>query len=594
MSDTSNDTLIAEHAGPDDAGAATGRPLFGGGAPFALRGPVEAAPGAILRVASGDHTVVAVLAAAGSARAAIYRILERYKVNPEHPPAARAEAAALVAAPGLDDPALDDLRALPFITIDDATSRDLDQALHVEAAPDRTSWLVRYALADASYYVRPGTALFEEALARGASYYLPGLMAPMLPRALSEGIVSLNPGVDRRALVLAMTVDAASGDCVGTTLRRALVRSHQKLSFDGVEAYYDAPDRAASPLGGAPWAAVLDGLEAVGRRRIARAEAKDIVCYNRVNVSVGLSPPAGLRFVAVDDPRNKTEQYNEQISLLCNIEGAKLLASAHGNGLRAIFRVHPPPTGPELRHLEEVIADIVAAHGLDPTVWRWRQRTGAHDRGESLADYLDRLPQGGDAAPIYAAINRQALMTNARSTFQAEPGLHYGVGAPVYARFSSPMREVVGIFTHREALALLHGAEEPADEALQPQIIAAANRAKELQRQLTKEANLLVIDALFAGDLAEPEATRPARDGLILGLNDDRLYVQLDAPPLEVKIYLKDVAQALGATLRVEDHARAVLVGAGGGERLLRVGDRVTLRVEGKDDARRRWLLVPQ
>ncbi|MCA9517707.1 MAG: RNB domain-containing ribonuclease [Myxococcales bacterium] len=589
-----SETLIVEHTGPDDAGRPNARPLFGGGAPFALRGPVDAEPGAILRVGAGDHAVTAVLAAAGTARAAIYRILERFGVDPDHPPAARAEADALVAAPGLDDPALDDLRALPFVTIDGADSRDLDQALHVEGAEDGAAWVVRYALADASYYVRPGSVLFDEALARGASYYLPGLVAPMLPRALSEGIVSLNPDVERRALVLTMTVDRASGDCTATAIGRARVRSHAKLSYDGVEAYYDAADRAAHPLAGKPWTAVLDGLEAVGRRRIARAEQKDIVCYNRVNVSVGLSPPAGTRFVAVDDPRNKTERYNEQISLLCNIEGAKLLASAHGNGVRAIFRVHRPPSEPELGHLEEVIADIVAAHGLPPKVWRWRRRPNKKGPGESLADYLDRLPQGGDTEPVYAAINRQALMTNARSTFQAEPGLHYGVGAPVYARFSSPMREVVGIFTHKEALDLLRGDEEPGDEALQPRIIDAANRAKELQRQLTKEANLLVIDELFAADLAAPIADRPARDGLVLGLSDDRLYVQLDDPPLEVKVYLKDVAQAIGATLRVEDHARASLVGPGGAERALRVGDRIRLRVEGRDDARRRWLLVPR
>ena len=112
----------------------------------------------------------------------------------EYPPAVEAEVEAYLKAPGLDDPALVDRTALPFVTIDGPGTRDLDQAIHVEARAG--GFRLRYAIADASYYVRPGTALHAEALRRGASYYLPGLSVPMLPRALSEGLVSIGPDVD--------------------------------------------------------------------------------------------------------------------------------------------------------------------------------------------------------------------------------------------------------------------------------------------------------------------------------------------------------------------------------------------------------------
>ena len=122
-----------------------------------------------------------------------------------------------------------------LVTIDGATSRDLDQAVQVER--EGAGFLLRYALADAAYYVRPGTALFEEAVKRGASYYLPGFMIPMLPRALSEGIISLNPQVERRALVFEMHLDAA-GKCQRTEVVRARVFSHAKLSFERAQAFY--------------------------------------------------------------------------------------------------------------------------------------------------------------------------------------------------------------------------------------------------------------------------------------------------------------------------------------------------------------------
>src|SRR5262245_37248572 len=104
----------------------------------------------------------------------------------EFPPAVATEVDAYLDAPRIDDHALVNRTALAFLTIDGPGTRDLDQAVHVEDTGK--GFHLRYAIADASYYVRPGTALFDEALARGASFYLPGASVPMLPRALSEGL----------------------------------------------------------------------------------------------------------------------------------------------------------------------------------------------------------------------------------------------------------------------------------------------------------------------------------------------------------------------------------------------------------------------
>ena len=101
--------------------------------------------------------------------------------------AVMSEVAAFQRASGIDDPTLVDLTALPFVTIDHDDSRDLDQALYI--ARRGAGYAVYYALADGAYYVRPGSALFTEALARGASFYLPEICEPMLPRALSEDLV---------------------------------------------------------------------------------------------------------------------------------------------------------------------------------------------------------------------------------------------------------------------------------------------------------------------------------------------------------------------------------------------------------------------
>jgi ribonuclease R len=153
-------------------------------------------------------------------------LLAREHLTPEHPPEVEAEAAAC--APDTDDPALIDLSGLPFVTIDEVESRDLDQAVLVRA--DGEGHVVHYAIADASHFVRPGTALFAEALRRGTSFYLPGLVTPMLPRRLSEDVISLGPAALRRALVFTIRLDER-GRRVAAKVERARVRSRAKLAF---------------------------------------------------------------------------------------------------------------------------------------------------------------------------------------------------------------------------------------------------------------------------------------------------------------------------------------------------------------------------
>lgn len=138
------------------------------------------------------------------ARELITAQLESSGVPLEHSTQALREAEAWLDKPGLDDPALIDLEHLPFVTVDNDGSRDLDQALLVTA--EKQGWTIQYALADAAYYIRPESALWEEALARGASLYAPDRALAMLPVVLSEGLVSLNPGVTRRAVIIDISV----------------------------------------------------------------------------------------------------------------------------------------------------------------------------------------------------------------------------------------------------------------------------------------------------------------------------------------------------------------------------------------------------
>ena len=124
-----------------------------------------------------------------------------------------------------------DLRATPLVTIDGVTARDFDDAVYCERRG--ANWRLLVAIADVSWYVRPGTALDQEARKRGNSVYFPDRAIPMLPETLSNGLCSLNPEVDRLCMVCEMTFNA-EGRIVRSRFAEAVMRSHARLTYDTV------------------------------------------------------------------------------------------------------------------------------------------------------------------------------------------------------------------------------------------------------------------------------------------------------------------------------------------------------------------------
>ncbi|MBK6917284.1 MAG: RNB domain-containing ribonuclease [Deltaproteobacteria bacterium] len=523
------------------------------------------------------------VAAAGSARAALYALVREQGLDPAHPDAVEREALAILADPGIDDATLVDRTELPFVTVDGPGTRDLDQALYV--APDGDGWIAHYAIADAAWYVRPGSALFDEALARGASYYLPGLSIPMLPRNLSEGVISINAGVDRRALSFVMRI-GPDGECRGTTFERVRLRSRAKLEFGQVQALLDGADGHGIDDQGVQ--ASLFALRDAGEARLRAAAERDLVRHRHEEIRVKLDDGPDYEFVVISELRDEVERYGEQLSLLCNIEGAHLLREGARDRdlVQPVYRVHAPPEPERMAELVATIDAACAFHGVPQ--WRWQPEH------EPLSAYLERLaneaPGAGAAKSIgdgrdrlARALLRQAVLVNVRSSFSAEPAPHFGIGADVYARFSAPMREVVGVFVHKEAWEALRKAPPSRDdEALRARVIEAANAAKDRQRSLTHGANLLVLDRMFARDAALPPEQRPPRRGTVMGAAPRKLYVRLDEPAVDVKIY----GDAFGS-----DDPAPVVTTTEGREVACALGCAIDVRVRAHDPRGHRWLL---
>ena len=464
-------------------------------------------------------------------RVRLRAVLAEAGIDGAYPPEVDTQVQGLLQSPGIDDGDLEDRRALPFVTVDGPGTRDLDQALYVERRGD--GFGVQYAIADAAWFVPAGTPLFHESLRRGSSFYLPGESVPMLPRALSEGLVSLGPQADRRAMVFDMTVDR-EGHCSETRIVRARIHSRHQLTFDHVEAVLTG--QGEHPVRDPAVVESLRCLREVGTLRDHAAADRGVVPYRRNEVRVKLlGSGQQAKLIAVEVARTRTESDNAQLSLLCNAEGARYLRDHVGAGFAAqpIYKVHPPPQENALHELKSRIDAVVDVHGLPPT-WSW------HREEDSLATYVQSLPDDDEHARLVSALSRQTILVNVRSAFASSPAPHHGVGAEVYGRFSAPMREVVGVFLHKEMWEAVEGEEDPAarDEALREQVIEAANRSREIQRKLTAEADAVVIDDLFSADLEHPLDRRPTHRGTVMGMRRGRVYVRLDSPPLDIKVYV--------------------------------------------------------
>ena len=366
------------------------------------------------------------------------------------------EAAAEAAAgrPRLPD---HDATDIGFVTIDPPGSRDLDQAMALEARPGG-GWRVRYAIADVASWVDPGGPIDREARARTQTYYAPDARTPLHPPVLGEGAASLLPDGPRPAALWTIDV-AADGTTEAVDVRRAVVRSRAQLTYDGVQADHDA-GRLPEPLAALP---------ALGEALLADARRRHAIELGLPEQEVVRGPDGAWTIeLRAELP---VERWNAQISLLTGRAAAQLML-AGGVGLLRTLPQPEPDRFPRLQRAARSLGiawpdgtppgDVLA--GLD--VSRPRHAAFADLAGELLrgAGYAALLP--GTPPP-------------------ADPG-HAGVGAP-YAHVTAPLRRLVDRFATEICLALAAGAEPPAwaVEALAslPEAMAEGDhRAKALDR----------------------------------------------------------------------------------------------------------------
>jgi ribonuclease R len=196
---------------------------------------------------------------------------------------------------------------------------------------------------------------------------------------------------------------------------------------------------------------------------------------------------------------------------------------------------------------------------------------------------------------VRQAIERQVLMVQRRSIFSTDAGLHSALGVNPYARFSAPMREIVGIFTHKEAIEAEFDTppalDREANAALRQRVIESSNYARNIQREVDKAIDSCAIDHAIRDDFKVNPAKRPHRRGTILGMKPSALYVRLDMPPIELKVYIRDIIDATGENWTLNDEMTVFSNDAKTKQYI--VGDSIELVVSSYQADKKKWHVLP-
>ena len=444
----------------------------------------------------------------------------------------------------------EDLRALPLITIDGEDARDFDDAVYAE--PLRGGgWRLVVAIADVSHYVRVGDPIDLEARARATSVYFPDRVFPMLPEHLSNHLCSLMPRVDRLAYVCDMRV-GKTGTLGKARFYEAVIRSHERLTYESAWAFLEDPRAPAAPRLGDDVAASLRALhELFGALKTAR-DARGALDFRSGEVKARIGADGAIEgFHSV--VRTDAHRLIEECMIAANVQAATALRLTQ---TRSLYRVHGRPEDKRVDELRRVMnaLKIGAPFSEEPTASEFRL-------------LIERLVDRPDGALLEGLVIR-AL---AQAVYQQTNIGHFGLALAEYAHFTSPIRRYPDLLVHR-ALKASTTPSSPSGHRYGADDLQALGRESSQRERRADEASREVLGYLKC--LYLRPRVGETFDATITSALEFGLFVQLKEMPIDGLVHVSAIP---GDFWELDDGGLG-LVGRSTGRRL-RMGDPVQVRL---------------
>ena len=392
-----------------------------------------------------------------------------------------------------------DLREKLIFTIDGDDARDFDDAVSLEPM-ENGHMLLGVHIADVSHYVTPGSPLDDEAYRRGTSVYYPGHVVPMLPVALSNGICSLNPDVDRLAFSAFLEVDK-DGRCHKSQFAKTVIRSKARMTYRKMNEIFDGnEERRAEYAFLTETADRMHALSQAMRRRRMERGALDLDLPEAEILTDESGEPIEVSFRA----RGDAEKMIEEFMLAANEAVAAYMT--HRNN-PTVYRVHESPDPEKLR----VFAQFARPFGY---------RVDASKPSDTAQ--LQAVLDGAKDDPRQRALPTLLLRSLARARYDAECLGHYGLQAKEYLHFTSPIRRYPDLVAHRMLFKAISGQQYTKSDWVFCEEAASQSTTREFAAD-TAERD---IDKLYLAAYMEQFIGQDF-DGEVSGVTSFGLFVSL-------------------------------------------------------------------
>jgi ribonuclease R len=445
----------------------------------------------------------------------------------------------------------EDLREVPFITIDPADARDHDDAVYAERDEDPKNpdgWIVWVAIADVAAYVRPNSALDREARDKGNSTYFPDRVEPMLPEVLSNGLCSLKQGENRACMAVRMIFDK-DGKKTGHKFMRGLMRSQAKLSYEQAQSAIDGQhDDTTGPI----MDAILYPLWNAYSTMLKGRERRSPLAIESAERRIIMAPDGGI---AAIEPRKSLEAHRliEEMMIQANVCAAETLEKTR---TPLIYRVHEAPSQEKIFNLADFLHTIAKPwnKGEAPTTRRFNK----------LLDEMRDTPHA-------EVVNEVVLRTQMQAVYSPDNVGHFGLHLDRYAHFTSPIRRYSDLIVHRGLIRGLNLGSDGLTDREIAELTAIADQVTSTERR-SMAAERDAMDRYIAAFLEDHVGA--TFSGRITGVTRFGLFVRLDETGADGLVPVS----TLGSEYFTHDDRAHALVGERTGKRFT-LGRRVEVKL---------------
>jgi len=436
-----------------------------------------------------------------------------------------------------------DCREMPLITIDGETARDFDDAVFAER--QGKGWRLVVAIADVSFYVKPKDALDKDAYDRGNSVYFPRRVIPMLPEALSNGLCSLNPDVERLCMICDMQIDGA-GIVKQYKFYPSVMRSKARMTYTKV---YDILQNPEGELAQEyAWLnPQLQDLYSVYQLLLKQREKRGAIEFESSETIMVFNENGKIERIE-PSLRNEAHRLIEECMLAANVCASEFLKK-HEHP--ALYRIHEGPTPEKLELLRTFMAEFGFGVG-----------GGDSPQAKDYCKLLDRIKDRPDAQLLQTVL----LRSMQQAVYSPDNVGHFGLAYEAYAHFTSPIRRYPDLLIHRAIKAVLNGDKYKAGDWSELGIHCSMTerRADDATRDVTNWLKCFYMQDRI-GEVFE---------GTVAGVTSFGLFVALDGVYVEGLLHVTE----LGNDYFHHDKARHEMAGERTGVRY-RLGDRLTVKL---------------